>query len=243
MLIRILTKPIVVDCFTAEQSSYDLFKLTPAMDRVPDWWKKTPATYPDSGVMPGRTLKSCDGFVNLYKRGFILPMWSDLAIEIQNDGYRWQYSDMKSNADVHPTQQWATYVSDTVYGHIKLQSHWRMKSSTSLDWLYTSPSWSYKPNSGWTVVSGVVNYKYSREVNVNLFLDKTKNRTIILNVDTPLVHMIPLTDRRVDLRHHLVTHEEYSRLAMPTIAFSKYTNVMDKIMNRQKSKCPFGFGG
>jgi hypothetical protein len=116
-----------------------------------------------------------------------------------------------------------------------------MKTNSSLEWLYTAPTWNYKPDNGWTVAMGVVNYKYSREVNVNIFLGTTKPQTILLPVDTPLVHMIPLTDKKVELRHHMVTVEEFNRQTRPLISFSKFSGVVERISKRQESKCPFGF--
>lgn len=233
-------KTIVVDCFTAEQSAYDWFPITPAKSHIPQWWKDTDSTYDRGGVIADNTIKKCDGFINLYNKGFILPLWSDLAIDKQEKGFRWQYSDGKSVANTHDPRQWNTYVSEQDYFHIKLSAPWRMKSKNSMDWLYTAPAWNYKPDVGWTIVTGVIDYKYSSEVNVNILIDRKSIGTILLNADSPLVHMIPLTDKKVIIKSHIVTKEEYERYAMPTIKFSKYIPLMKQL--EKKAKCPFGFG-
>lgn len=242
MLIRILTKPIVVDCFTWNQASYDLFRPSPAVEYIPEWWKNTPVEVDVGGVYPVKTLRTCDGFVNLYKQGFVLPMWSDLAIAVKDKNYRWQYSDNFSQATVHYEQQWNSYAASNTYGNIKLHANWRAKSKQSLEWFFTTPSWNYRPDNNWYVAQGLINYSKSRDFNVNLFVDITKNKTFVIPVNSALAFMVPLTDKKVVLKHHLVTKEEYERYAVPMVSFNRYNDVVSKITKSQKSKCPFHFG-
>ena len=77
-------KKIVVDCFTDNYSINELFPIQTANNFYPDWWKNLPKTYDAMNKWGLRvsqsTMKKCPAIIDLYKTGFIMPLWSDLQI-------------------------------------------------------------------------------------------------------------------------------------------------------------------
>ena len=71
---------------------------------------------------------------------------------------------------------------------------------------------------------------------------------MIVNAGQPMVHSIPLSDRELDIKNHLISNDEFDKRLMKftsTFSFQKrYLQSKKIIENREKEekKCPFGFG-
>jgi hypothetical protein len=102
-------KPIDIHFFTTREEVFNLAKPKHAIEFIPDWFKKLPAhrftNEPNQNLIGNRNIKTCPGFVNLYKTGFIFSLWSDLNVEINGDDYRYQFIDHTSNIVVHNANQ------------------------------------------------------------------------------------------------------------------------------------------
>ena len=65
-----------------------------------------------------------------------------------------------------------------------------------------------------------------------------------LLISTPMAHLIPVTDKKIELKHHLVSRDEWIsiRNRHPTEKFYKSFYYRRKLLRKQeaeKSKCPF----
>ena len=54
----------------------------PAKDFIPQWWKNLPSTTDERGI---NTFKKCPMIPELYDRGYILPLWTDLYIRVDKE--------------------------------------------------------------------------------------------------------------------------------------------------------------
>jgi hypothetical protein len=99
--------------------------------------------------------------------------------------------------------------------------------------------------SSYILLPGTTEFKYQYSMNVNvLFMKGATKTTHRLKFGQPLVHLTPLTERPIDLRHHMVTREEYNKYMQGeklsnTNRYREYRRVRES----EESKCPFGFGG
>ena len=102
-------KPLIVHFFTTREEVFLHAKPKKAMQYMPKWVKELPKPhFPEDMESPLHkklNMKSCPGLVNLYRKGFVFPLWSDLNVEIMGDGWRYQFSDEQPLADGFQTGQ------------------------------------------------------------------------------------------------------------------------------------------
>jgi hypothetical protein len=209
-------KPIVVDCFVNDANVFNHFKPDKAVKFLPAWWKKIPKELiVEDNFFPYPTMKKCDGFINLYKQGIILPMWNDLALEVGPEGstdFKWQFADFHSQLNFHAPEQSNYFINPEDTLHVKILSPWKIKTSEDILWHCNDVFWN-QINMFRRVCPGVISFKYQHATHINLVI----KRGPIKRVETipflePMLHLIPITERPVDLRHHLLTDEEFKRL-------------------------------
>ena len=76
----------VIDVFTYDGAAYDLFPIQKSMEHYPKWISDLPHTIDgynnnNGQSIPAGTLRGCPGVRDLYKIGWIVPMWSDVIID------------------------------------------------------------------------------------------------------------------------------------------------------------------
>jgi hypothetical protein len=239
-----LQKPIVLNCYTKRTDVFNFAPVSKSSDFIPNWWKDIPKTInPEDKFYARGTMKGCAGFTDLYNTGFIIPMWSDFAIElgeIGNPHYRFQYSDHCSQADEHSTQQRGSAYPATHYQHLKLISPWLFRCDEDIDFLFTEPSWNIDTPEKIQIMTGILNFKYETQSNVNmLFIKQPEVSRYFINFGQPIAHIIPLTERKVILKTHLVDDETYSRIngiGKQLKFVGNYRMVKQTVKN---NKCPF----
>jgi hypothetical protein len=248
MLFFMKKRKIVLDLFTSRQMIFDAAKPKPAAQFYPEWWKalKTDIQIGDE-LFPTATMRRCMGFVDHYKHGFIIPMWTDLRVELGPIGdpfFRAQCSDNTTHLGPHPANLRGTYMPETHYQHLKLHTPWAAKCKEDVYWKWEQPTWGYKNPNLSIVLPGTIEYKYQYSMNSNLMFARQHERTMIeIPFQQPLVHVTPLTERDFDLRYHMVDQVEYDRLMQG----EKLSNInryrsYRRVRESEERKCPFGFG-
>lgn len=240
-MIFVKRKKVVLDCFTTATHAYNLYPIQPATNYYPDWWKETPRSFLRDGFIPHSTIKGCTGLIDYYKQGFIMPLWTDIAIDIKDRAYRWQCADLGTNIQVHSPQEFDKYIHPLEYGHMKIDSAWTLKSKSSINWMFVKPYWNFKPIEDYSVPTGVLNFKYQNSSNIQLLLSLKENKQFILNAGIPLVHLIPLTENEVEIKTHLVTNDEIKKVTIESSTFLNDYRKKYSILKKKESKCPFGF--
>ena len=210
-------KKIIVNAYTNRQEIFEYSKLKPSSEFVPSWWKDLPSK-PELVNTPEYlgyklNMRGCPGFVDLYKLGYMLPLWSDLLVEVGAKGdtsYRWQFSDQYSDATVHPDHQRNKFLPDTEYQHIKINAPWLLETKEDLNWAVVPPTWNVDNPENIIIPPGVLNFKYQRQINANLLIKRDKESKIIkIKFHQPLMQIIPLTEKPVEFRFHLISNEEW----------------------------------
>ena len=240
-------RKIVVDAFTARPAIFDTAKIQEATKFLPEWWKNLPSKVKD--VLSNKieveypTLKRCEGFLDLYRHGMIIPMWCDLKIKTTKDSYSYLYSGEKIEPITsHGIHEYGNAFED--YMHLKMVSPWLMSEQREVKFHFAPASWSLIDY--WkdlTILPGIVDYKYQCSTNINMFVPKADNQ-IEFNHGQPLIHIVPLSDYDLEVKNHLISEQEwsvmYERHSWKTKLHGRLR--LARSIGKEQGKCPFGFG-
>lgn len=239
-------KKIVVDAFVSRPAIFEYAKIQETNKFLPEWWKKLPtkvtSVLSNSIELKYSTMKRCDGFLDLYRHGIIMPLWCDLTIKTTPDNYSWNYSGSGlSPLESHPNWEYGPEFDN--YIHLKIASPWIFSENTGVKFHFAPASWSQIDY--WktmVIVPGVIEYKNQCTTNINMFVPKINNQ-IQLEHGQPMVHIIPLSENNVEVRNHLLSDEEW-RVKHERISWKNTFNGRLKFIKKieKQSKCPFGFG-
>ncbi len=229
-----LDGPVYLDCYTSNASVYKAARISSAINYLPSWWKRLLPTV-ERSVMnevpkfkrPHPTMRHCVGLTDMFKKSFCMPLWSDLVIYIEpamQDGYAWKFADSSSKVTEHHSFQRGDFMPPEHFQQLKLDSPWYLHCDEEINFLFFDPFWpSYEGEEVAIIPPGILNFKHQAGTNVNMFIRKwlDEARTVELKFNTPLVFITPLTERKVVLRHHLVSREHIAaHVARPHLAFN-----------------------
>lgn len=259
-------KKIVLDCYTVDPFAFEYCQISKATNHYPEWWQNLPGTKSkifDGSITPTSfaTAKHCRGFIDLYRKSFILPMWGNILMDVGSRedrmfSWRCNFDAAYSDAPVlhHLAEQIEGYV-DTSFQHIKLASPWLLDTNKKyVGFLMHDPLWNRSDLTEYSILSGVLDFKYQASSNVNLIAQfKEKPRKIHLRPGEPIAMLTPLSDNDIDVKCHLIDKSDIHRHTMQQRIFFpvsdneqvKYSTVkkfIDKHEENNKPKCPFGFG-
>jgi len=244
-------KQIVVDCFIKDLIVYNNFKIQRASKFIPKEWKDLPPHFshkmnPDPNskmVQEIATLKKCNAFRDLFANGFIIPLWADCQLEAHNDRFVFGGHNMfeaNSTASGHHRSQIGDFYLN--YNHIKIESPWFLREKTGVKFSWNGCLWNNTHNLEHVqFLPGVLDFKYQNATHINLFI----KRGVVIKyfANDPMVHLIPLSDSKIKLKHHLLSEDEYVKMhdAMDkSIRYHNPRDLRDGIF--PEKKCPFGFG-
>lgn len=233
--LRRLHKPVVVDCYTSDPQVYAYAQIERASKFFPDWWKELP-TEDDNPNM-----RHCYGFVSQHSKAFVLPLWSDLDIDLEHAGYRWGFKDQRSRAEVHGGGQFVGWIDPATNAHLKLDAPWRFRCAEEIHFQWSDAAWGKHDLFGYSTPPAVVEYKYQSAVGVNLIFNTVvKPRSFRLKHGQPLVYITPLTERPVEFRCHLVSEAAFNDVAPVFPAMKRKSYQTYKELEKDKeAKCPF----
>jgi hypothetical protein len=235
---------VIVDCFTNNLNAFDYFPIKESASFYPDWWKNIAKTYPvqePSGItIEKATIKSCDGFIALYQQGFMLPLWSDLVIETQENGFKYSFADEISEVGSHDYNQMSTEF--TPYIHFKIISPWAIRETKGVKFMFMQPSYNHvKTLTDWHIMPGVIDFKYQHATNINFLVQRRRRYQIAAG--HPIAHLIPLTDKEIELKLHVVdpTNVDHKRVANNFYPYFKgsYKKLKKIVDEKNTFKCPF----
>ena len=197
------------------------------------------------------TIKGCRGLTSLYKHSFVIPMWDFVTISTLNNKFEWTSTHKNDVITTHSSIQYDGWVNNNKYTHFKLMSPWWCKTDSNINFMYVDPVWNRSEIADYTVLPGAMDFKYQNATNVNIMVEHRENlKNVKFKVGDPLVHIVPLTDKEINLRCHLVGERELNRLipdlrlnddgrSSKLYAFKK--KFIDNYNERNQKKCPFGF--
>lgn len=225
------SKPIDVYFYTTREDVFNNAKPQKAISFIPDWIKKLPKPkFPENKnekLFLQKNINSCPGLIDLYKTGFMFSLWSDVNIEISPDGsHRYQFADLQSIIIQHKTSQFETCHFNGTHVHAKLINPWFIHSKEKVNFVYSAPIWNNFGHDDVVVAPGVFNPSVSViDANINLFFKKKENEVVYeLYFGQPLVHVLPISNRPINLRCELVTEPELNSMKARRPFFLMHSN-------------------
>jgi hypothetical protein len=200
MLFFFKEKPIEITAIISSQYLFakEYSPIVQAKELIPEWWKNTmPSKFDWEQRKSVNTSKSCPAIINCLTKGLILPLWSDLAIQWNDTGWAYDFSDEMSQMHNHPEYQTPGYYSN--FWHFKIDSPWIFKTDVNL--MYIQPT--YLRNTPYPYFSpyGILpSMNGVSSSNVFCFVEKNKNdNKLLIKHKTPLLHIIPMSDKKIKL--------------------------------------------
>jgi len=213
-----LKKKVVVDCFVNHPTIAEHYSIQKSIKLTPDWWKKLESFYTRSDNLAGisvrqNTMKTCPGFVDLYRSSWTIPLWMDIFLRTSEEGSYTYLTpcDMGFQAvSSHDVKQHGDNFQNFI--QLKLTSPWLLFEKRGVQFAFLGNDWELlKKHPEVKSLPGVVNFKSNHSTNFNMFLPKVNAEYNFL-AGLPLVQIIPLTDHKVEFRAHSVTDSEYQEV-------------------------------
>jgi hypothetical protein len=234
---------LVVDCFTYRQDIYKHNPIDYASKFYPSWWKNTPSSFKND-FYEASTIKKCSGIIDTYQKGFMIPLWNDFAFKVENKKIFWTHADHESQCEAHDHRQWQTYADINKYSNLKIISPWLMKCKNDINFYFTKPFWNHPLNTPYHILSGVSNMKYNHGTNILLMIDNHKDYDCTMEAGTPIVHIVPFTEKKLIIKNHLIDISEFEKMDSERWKLKKFVGAYLKSVSnikKQDKKCPFHF--
>lgn len=167
-----------------------------------------------------RTIKTCSGFINLYKRSLLLTSPFDMYVEFNNN----EIIDQKIGQNIpdyfinlclhiHPGQQFLDYVpNNKKYKFIlKITLPFLIDGNVSIK---ISKS-DYHFNN-FDVLPGIISNKYKEKMHIFIPIEKERNEFYIKKGD-PLCLMTPLCETKIKLKFKKLKENEKSYLTFSSL--------------------------
>ena len=135
----------------------------------------------------------------------------------------------------HTPNQWNFAYKDSC--HVKLMSPWLVKSDTDIDFMMHDPTWHKEKQMGmYTLVPGIVNFKYQPSTAINMFLTPSeKSKTIELEAGAPMAYLTPLGNVNLKIKTELISHERWNQMLKHRFSFTNLAQKTKKFIMRRNN--------
>jgi len=242
-------KKIILNAYTSDTAIYDLAKITPSSREKPDWWNNLPKSNFSPETGENRTMRGCNGFNDLYAKGFTVKTPCDFYLKSTEEGlFQAHPKDLDLGGQHDLNQMGGNFFGENAF-HYKLNPQWIMDAAKDINLLMTNHSWNTpQSTSRLFVPNGILNLKFVTDLNVNMILNPPEaGQNVRFDALMPIAMLIPLTEKRVEIKHHLLTKAEYEAKENGKMSNIFFVNNLSKV-RKEKAKqeasksCPFGFG-
>ena len=171
----------------------------PAKHFIPEWFKDISSHIPMS-------VKVCPSFPDYFSQGYIIPMWSDVILKNNDQGWEYETGTKLFDWSIHPNHQFIQYNNANFLGVegqfvFKANSPWR---------IITPPGWSvlqlplfYHFNQEWSILPGVIDTDIHHEINQQV-LYHGNGKEVQIKMGDPFVLYIPY--KRSNKMKHEIRH-------------------------------------
>ena len=246
-------KEIILDCFTYSPLAYKYAKPDFSYKFFPEWFIKLPKT---KNVVNAQgeeikldTMKSCLAFKNYYTENTImLPAPYHINVDVsssEEQKYTWEIKFPAERVEEHSKIQYEGFMLDN-YQHLKFSNPWSFKTNTFVNFLWTDPVWNRNNFLDYSMLPGILNFKYQSAAHFNLAFKYTnKPYSIDITLGEPFVMLAPLSDYKVKIKHHQIDKSEFVLLSFLSKQngakrYATSKKIIDAADKRDAMKrCPF----
>lgn len=201
-------KEVNLYCYTTMPRLVDYFPIEPTRKVMPDWFRNLPAYIEPEHKS---TLKICPGVNDFFNLGVTIPLWADHIFEWK-DG---QLLDLRTPLkDInpgysHPDYQWGKQFPN--WTHVKLHNPWYFETDRMIKFMVIQSTWNMDDFNHFTIPPGVIEFKYQHHAHLQMFLPPG-HAQLTLEAGTPMVHLIPLEDVKINLVFKEMDQQVYNRV-------------------------------
>ncbi|RYG62412.1 hypothetical protein EON80_23160 [bacterium] len=240
-------KPAVIEFAPLFEGLDEYCAPQPAIKFFPDWYKQmslrvggahqSDIPVHDRHLPEGKTIKSCPAISDLFKVGYVLPLWTDFSIEVQEGGgFDWHSGNPRHEIQFHGPQQLAvesTRPNELNYV-VKFVSPWRFRAPK--DHLILLKGLFYHTDAPFRVCEGILDGSVTSTMNVNTFWSAKpakhllkRNSALAVMIPFPkhayeaLIHSDPAIARRWDERNKTMLFDTFD---------NNYRQLTDRRLNK-----------
>ena len=232
MLFKFKEKPIVLELFAPVGELITYFPIVKSKEFYPSWFQALPKP------SEAHTVRNCPGLQDLLSATLTIPAWGDFNVTINPSG--------KANVEtpvnfynLQPTSQHFVHkeVPGTWQGltNIKFHNPWYIKCSDSIDWILADPTWHRTDPLQFSTVTGATEFKIQNFCHINTLWKVTQQPyTVKIKAGDAMAHLVPLTERKIELKFEVMTEEIYKRRFQPWQFTFEYPYQKVRAMLRKK---------
>ena len=182
-----------------KEDAKNMFKQIP--NNFPKYFYSIPKTIFNPEIKKfipyARTIKTCPGFINLYKRSILVTSPFDLYVRLNGTEIVDQMAGQTDFqvADTHPGDQFLNYVNTDKYKTL-LKIYLPIKIHTNVSLHITQSSYHFN---NFEVSPGIIPNNYEGTLNFFIPIQKEKNE-IYIKKDDPLFLITPLCEKKIKLK-------------------------------------------
>jgi len=241
---KVLVGKNTIEFFSSVEGVAESFPIQSAKDVIPSWVSKARQDYIELQETQQRGflhITKCPGIFHLFTTGYILPMWFDL--EFRENG--WAVADETMNdflgmlIESHSADGIAKHIPKRPWSWpdiVKINTPWHCIAPKGVRFLVIPIP--YTDFFDFEGCSGIYDPSYTTEINVQGYLNNPEGT--IMKAGTPLVQIIPLTEKNYDM----VVRDKNSkdeiwlkkRKYLNSFSFDYPRHLIKKIYNRMTSE-------
>jgi len=189
----------------------DLFPIVNAKDALPRWAKSARDSYikkKDQSIGRMNHIYQCPGIFDLFKQGYVVPMWHDVIISTNGDSDSFTWTVPTSElADLNPEVNLIEPQSNGLGAVLPIKP-WSLNTLVKVNtpWHVVAPRgvkllilpMAYPDSFEFESSIGILDPGYSNEINIQLYYNVQKG-DVMIKAGTPLAHIIPLSEKQYEL--------------------------------------------
>jgi hypothetical protein len=218
-------KTLELTAYTCRPEVFNYAPIVKATKLLPKWVAKCPveaevALQFNSPLKANvGTIKRCVGLTEHYKRGVVLPLWTDImthvgAIDSNQDSFHYSSLDGITQVVAHHPEQFGGGIDLSGLQHIKIHSPWLFVSNKNVSFWSVDLPWNFlETPPPLRILPGVLNFSKQHASHINMMLYRQEAAlNLTLPYGMPLYHYVPLYDGPFKLNVELISEEQFKRL-------------------------------
>ncbi len=166
---------------------------------IPDWWKKIPKNLKFNEIDFKGTVRNCPALPDFWQEGYVIRLWCDLYINIEEDGkFNWRTPDERFTFEHHPKEQYAKWLPEheDVKVVLKPDCPWRIKTDSGYSVMQLPLYYDFNPI--FQTLPGVVWTDTHHQINQQLIFKKAGS--YLIPRGTPLAVYIPYKRTKYNMK-------------------------------------------
>ena len=158
----------------------------PAKYFIPKWFKDIPSN-------KDMSVRVCPSFPDYFSQGYIIPMWCDAKLKVDNGNWSWETSTSLMSWEHHSNNQFLNYTNakfNGVEGQFVFKANCPWKIITPPGWSLLQLPLFYHFNQDWSILPGITDTDIDPTINQQV-LYHGNGKEITIKRGDPFVLYIP----------------------------------------------------